>query len=114
MATEGRGVGSFLHHRELHPRELGPTPVPPHAPQAGQAASDFHWCLLCERAFRRDRYRLADGQRMCPSAGCEGGRLFEPWEWTRVLAANPDYPAVPLEDVAYPFFGRGNHDAGPD
>jgi hypothetical protein len=103
-------MGSFLQHREL-----GPTPDSlPHPLHGGQATSDFHWCLICERSFRRDRYRLVDGKRLCPTPGCEGGQLFEPWEWTRVLAANPDYPPIPLEDVAYPFFGSGTRAAGQD
>ena len=110
MATEHRGAGGFLQYREL-----GPIPdALPRAQHSALASSDFHWCLVCERAFRNYRYRLVEGRARVPYAGCDGGRLFEPWEWTRVLSANPDYPPVPLEDVAYPFFGLGERAAGHD
>lgn len=95
-------MGSVPQHRDFDSApSMARAPLHP-----VEAAADFEWCVLCERTFRRGRHRLVGGQRLCPYAGCDGGLPVEPWEWTRVLAANPDYPPVPMEDVAYPFFGR--------
>ena len=96
-------MGGFLQYREYGPTSLTPLPL-----DADPAAGDFHWCLLCERTFRSSGNPLPI---RCPTPGCEGGVLFEPLAWSRVRAANPDYPPVPLEDVAYPFFGAGTPDA---
>ena len=72
-----------------------------------ESDTDYLWCVVCERTFRRGHYRQVGEHRLCPYDQCEGGLLFEPWEWTQVRRANPDYPRVPSEDVLYPFFGRG-------
>ena len=74
--------------------------------RAVEPGDEFLWCVLCERAFRKHRYRLDGGPALCPYDGCDGGRLFEPWAWSRVRGANPDYPSLPLEDVAYPYVGK--------
>ena len=67
--------------------------------------ADRLWCVVCERTFRAHQQRNDEGVFLCAYTGCEGGRLFEPWSWERVRAANPQYPEEPLEDVAYPYFG---------
>ena len=82
----------------------------PAAPMPAEAASgDYLWCLMCERTFRPSQQRRIGEHLLCPHAPCEGGLLFEPWAWSQVRGSNTSYPAIPLEDVAYPFFGA----AGP-
>jgi hypothetical protein len=76
------------------------------AQHADESECDFLWCVVCEHAFHRQRFRRDGSQLRCPDPQCEGGLLFEPWEWSRVRQANPDYPEAPLDDAAYPFFGR--------
>jgi hypothetical protein len=67
---------------------------------------EFLWCVVCEHAFRRERFRRDGAQLRCPDPLCEGGLLFEPWEWSKVRQANPDYPEAPSPDAVYPFFGQ--------
>lgn len=71
-----------------------------------ESEADFLWCVLCERTFRRRWLRGARDRVLCPYAPCEGGKLFEPWEWSRVREVNQGYPPLPVEGEAYPFFGR--------
>ena len=79
---------------------------------AGDSEGDYLWCVVCEHAFHRQRFRRDGAQLRCPEPQCEGGLMFEPWEWSRVRQANPDYPEAPLPDAAYPFFGRPeNHES---
>ena len=75
-------------------------------PPAPAAPDDRLWCVVCERTFHARQQRNEDGVLLCPSLGCEGGGRVEPWSWAWVRQANPHYPVEPLEDVAYPYFGR--------
>jgi hypothetical protein len=77
---------------------------------AAAAETDFLWCVVCEHAFHRQRFRRDGAQLRCPDPQCDGGLLFEPWEWTQVRSANPGYPTTPAADTAYPYFGGA--DAG--
>lgn len=76
------------------------------APQRRDNGCDYLWCVVCEHAFPRECFRRDGAQLCCPDRQCEGGLMFQPWQWTRLREANPDYPAAPVADAVYPYFGQ--------
>ena len=94
----------------LQARQLSTPGYRPEPSAASPASEGFAWCVVCERTFRPDRQHAGEAC-LCPYPGCDGGVLFEPWAWSKLVQMNPRYPAVPLEDVTYPFFG--GMEAGP-
>ena len=69
---------------------------------AGGDISNFLWCLHCERAYERGKFRLRNGCQMCPYPGCDGDTVFDARDWAVVRDDNPDYPEIPDEGVHYP------------
>ena len=99
--TESKAMTNARNEWEigLGRREVG------HALRGFDNETDYLWCIVCERTFRRGAFRQVGDKRLCPYDRCDGGLLFEPWEWSQVRKENPGYPRVPYEDVVYPFFG---------
>lgn len=68
--------------------------------------ADFLWCIHCERAYQYGEFRRSGTRQLCPYVSCAGAEVFA-WDWEKVRAANPDYPAEPSPGVVYPLFGKG-------
>jgi hypothetical protein len=67
-------------------------------------ASEWLWCLICERAYPRAP-GIADMQP-CPYGDCKGQAGFYAWDWNRTRRVNPQYPPVPNAGVVYPLLGE--------
>ena len=67
---------------------------------------NFLWCIHCERAYQYGEFRQSGNRQLCPYLSCAGAEVFA-WDWQKVRATNPDYPAEPSPGVVYPLFGKG-------
>jgi hypothetical protein len=48
-------------------------------------ATDWVWCLHCERCYVRGEFRMVRGLRRCPYPGCDGGIVCDGWPWLDYL-----------------------------
>lgn len=65
----------------------------------------YLWCLHCERAYLRGKYRQIRNLQMCPYADCDGDAVIDAWDWSTVREENPSYPEMPVEGAVYPLYG---------
>jgi hypothetical protein len=70
----------------------------------GKDRGKYFWCLHCERAYERTRFRQVGKLQMCPYPGCSGDTVTDAWEWESIREANPAYPKVPKRGVHYPMY----------
>jgi hypothetical protein len=66
----------------------------------------YLWCLHCERAYVRGKFRRVRGLQMCPYEGCGGDTVIDAWDWESVRKDNPSYPEMPIEGDSYSLYGR--------
>lgn len=71
----------------------------------GGNAPHYLWCLHCERAYLRGKFRQVRDLQMCPYDGCNGDTVIDAWKWNKVCKENPSYPEMPQEGVVYPLYG---------
>ena len=73
----------------------------------------YLWCLHCERAYKKDEYRLvvekgmygADFEmQMCPYIDCDADAVLDAWPWLKIKAMHDKYPEVPEHGTVYPMY----------
>lgn len=64
------------------------------------------WCLHCDRAYRRGKFRSRGSLQMCPYPDCDGDSVIDAWDWKQIRKANGGYPPEPEEGVHYPLYPR--------
>ena len=65
----------------------------------------YLWCLHCERAYLRGKYRQVGNLQMCFYPECSGDSVIDAWDWETVRENNPGYPENPVEGQLYPLYG---------
>jgi hypothetical protein len=71
---------------------------------AGKDASNYLWCLHCERAYQRGKFRRRGSLQMCPYPNCSGDAVMDARDWAKVRGGHPTFPEVPEEGVHYPLY----------
>lgn len=71
---------------------------------ADRDATDYLWCLHCERAYKRGKFRRNGELQMCPYPGCDGDTVMDGWDWAKLREHHSDYPEVPVEGTHYPLY----------
>jgi hypothetical protein len=71
-----------------------------------QDTTDYLWCLHCERAYQRGKFRRNGELQMCPYSGCDGDTVLDGWDWGKLRDAHADYPALPVDGVHYPLYSK--------
>lgn len=69
----------------------------------------YLYCLHCERAYPKDKYRVMLGNQssslqMCPYEDCDGDAVMDSWLWERITEENDEYPDIPKEGIIYPMY----------
>ena len=70
----------------------------------GPDRCDFMWCLHCERAYGRRKFRPVGDLQMCPYPDCSGDTVIDAWPWDEVRKGNPGYPVVPKAGKRYALY----------
>ena len=76
---------------------------------ADGGSTNYLWCLHCERAYQRGKFRRGGGLQMCPYPGCDGDTVMDGWDWAKLQGAHPNYPDVPVDGVRYPLYSKYPH-----
>ena len=82
--------------------------------EPGEYAGPYLWCLHCERAYPKEKYRtvVQKGYRepdfemqMCPYEDCDGDAVIDAWDWLKIRVDREDeYPEIPEEGKVYPLY----------
>lgn len=67
-----------------------------------EPASDWYWCLHCERAYPDGCYRQMTTLQMCPYAGCTGDSVIDAWPWQDYAAQHGIVLDLPVLGKRYP------------
>lgn len=67
--------------------------------------SSHLWCLHCERAYERGKWRAKDGLQFCPYVDCDGDAVIDAWDWAKIRDHHHEYPEVPEFGTRYPMYG---------
>src|SRR5205814_9547801 len=57
--------------------------------------SNYLWCLHCERAYERGKWRTLRGFQMCPYLDCDGDAVIDALDWAAIRDEHPEYPERP-------------------
>jgi len=79
-------------------------------------ASDYAWCLHCERTYKSGEHRKVKTPKMireivpdmefiemCYYDDCDGDAEMDAWNWGKVAALN-GYPEIPEHGKVYPLY----------
>lgn len=72
--------------------------------EKGEHDGPYLWCLHCERAYERGKWRNNGDLQMCPYVGCNGDAVIDAWDWEAVRQHHPDYPEIPEFGKSYPLY----------
>jgi len=63
--------------------------------------SNYLWCLHCERAYERGKWRTLRGFQMCPYLDCDGDAVIDALDWAAIRDEHPEYPERPKWGAVY-------------
>lgn len=71
---------------------------------AEDVRSNFLFCLHCERAYERGKWRNVGDLQRCPYLNCDGDTVMDAMDWELIRDQHPEYPATPDFGRSYPMY----------